>query len=320
MGTNGALDIAIALILLYLILSMIVTVANEQIATALDLRAATLKTALNQLLDDPTLKADFKDHGLIAGLNAAVATEKSSAPFRLLVALCRRIMFFGKSDDAPHVSYLSGKTFALAVLGSLDPTKPITSFDDVQKAIQYMPDSNIRDALLAQLTTANGDIDKLRDNVAAWFDSSMDRVSGVYKRYLKRISFGVGLLLVLIVNADTVKVSKSLWNDAALRAGMVERAGALVSDHANASDTDQDTIQKIKTYETELRPLPLGWSLSTLPSGDTSKVALVVLSKIVGLLLSAFAISLGAPFWFDLLGMFVQIRGTGQKPAKTVST
>ncbi|MEP6674686.1 MAG: hypothetical protein ABJA78_06015 [Ferruginibacter sp.] len=34
----------------------------------------------------------------------------------------------------------------------------------------------------------------------------------------------------------------------------------------------------------------------------------------VGWLLTALAISLGAPFWFDLLNKFVQIRGTGPKP------
>ena len=33
----------------------------------------------------------------------------------------------------------------------------------------------------------------------------------------------------------------------------------------------------------------------------------------LGLLMSAFAISMGAPFWFDLLGRFVNIRGTGKK-------
>jgi len=42
-----------------------------------------------------------------------------------------------------------------------------------------------------------------------------------------------------------------------------------------------------------------------------------VLAKIVGLALTAIAISLGAPFWFDLLSMFMRIRGTGDKPEKT---
>jgi hypothetical protein len=41
-----------------------------------------------------------------------------------------------------------------------------------------------------------------------------------------------------------------------------------------------------------------------------------LLFKIFGLLISAFAVSLGAPFWFDLLSKFVNIRGAGVPPAK----
>jgi hypothetical protein len=120
-----------------------------------------------------------------------------------------------------------------------------------------------------------------------------------------------------VINADTVKVSRALWNDAALRAGMVERAGVLISAQAEASGSDRDAIQKIKNYQAELRPLPLGWSAASIPSRETPQIVFLVVSKIIGLLLTAFAISLGAPFWFDLLGIFVQIRGTGQKPPKT---
>jgi hypothetical protein len=320
MGTNAAIDVAIALILMYLVLSLIVTVANEQIATALDLRAVTLKSALTQLIDHDPLRGEFENHGLIAGVNAAVSVDKSSVVFRLLARLCQMIWRFQKAPDGPHPSYLSGKTFALALLGSLDPTKPVLLYTDIENAIRQMPDCNIRDTLLAQLATANKDIEKLRDNIAAWFDSAMDRVSGVYKRNLKRISFTVGLLLVLAVNADTVRVSTALWNDASLRAGMVEKASALASDKANAGASDHDAIQKIKEFQSELRPIPLGWSYAAIPASLTPSLAWAFISKIVGLLLTAFAISLGAPFWFDLLGMFVHIRGTGDKPEKISST
>jgi hypothetical protein len=37
-------------------------------------------------------------------------------------------------------------------------------------------------------------------------------------------------------------------------------------------------------------------------------------TKILGILLTAIAASLGAPFWFDLLNRFVSIRSTGKAP------
>ena len=33
-------------------------------------------------------------------------------------------------------------------------------------------------------------------------------------------------------------------------------------------------------------------------------------------LAAAAALSLGAPFWFDLLNKFINLRGAGQKPAR----
>ena len=357
---NAAIDVAIALMLMYLILSLIVTVANEQIATALDLRAETLKSALTQLLDDPTLKNDFNSHGLIAGLNAAVSANNASVFYRFITWLLTKLMRFQKSTDNSRISYLSGNTFALAVLGSLDPTKPVPAFADIQKSVELMPPSKVRDALLAQITAANGDLDKLRSNVAGWFDSSMDRVSGIYKRDVKRISFTVGLLLAVIVNGDTFRVSQALWNDSSLRSGIADSASAIITkiattqpDHirpdgaksdngapagaitenakpndnkpvsAEASPIDK-ALDKIKDWQDQLRPFPLGWNTDpiwlNLGASPSFNLAIPFLVKILGLLLTAFAISLGAPFWFDTLGMFVQIRGTGKKPEKTQET
>jgi hypothetical protein len=327
MGTNAALDVAIALILMYLVLSLIVTVVNEAVATAVDLRALNLKGAIEDLIDDPVLKNSFYDHGLIAGINAA--TAGTATPFSRYIAYVYKWLTRADSiSDFGHVSYLSGQTFALAVLGSVDTTKRLPTFDDIRNAVEQLPDTNIRDALLAQLLTANGDLQKLRDNVATWFDGAMDRVSGVYKRHLKQISFVMGLLLVFAANADTVKVAQSLWTDASLRAGMVQTASNLLANQkspanasgsASASDLGgnlNDAIKNVRDAEERLRPLPLGWKLSPLPN-DLGELVWILLGKVLGLVLTAIAISLGAPFWFDLLSMFMRVRGTGEKPKKT---
>jgi hypothetical protein len=36
--------------------------------------------------------------------------------------------------------------------------------------------------------------------------------------------------------------------------------------------------------------------------------------KLLGWIISAIAVTLGAPFWFDLLSMFINIRNAGKKP------
>ena len=39
--------------------------------------------------------------------------------------------------------------------------------------------------------------------------------------------------------------------------------------------------------------------------------------KIFGLLVSILAVSMGAPFWFDTLSKFVNLRGAGTPPGET---
>jgi hypothetical protein len=55
--------------------------------------------------------------------------------------------------------------------------------------------------------------------------------------------------------------------------------------------------------------LPMGWANSPADAG-----AWVI--KLLGLLLTSIAVSLGAPFWFGVLNKIVNIRAAGPSPAE----
>jgi hypothetical protein len=307
---NAVLDIAIGLVLMYLVLSLMGTVLNEYVATLRGLRASTLRTAMESILDNPTLRADFYNHGLIDGLNQATGD---------------------------HASYFSGQTFAMALVGSLDVTKPLPSFADVKTAIENLPDCNIRDAMLSQLTKANGDLDKLRDGFANYFDASMDRVSGIYKRKLKLISFLVGCVIVVVLNADSINVGKALWSDTSLRAQMVDNAKEFLKtnttlttgtadktttapateDPAKFGEKTAQFAKSLDKLDSSIRPLPIGWKLSYFPDWFSWAALWWVITKTIGLVITVLAVSLGAPFWFDMLSNFMNMRGSGAKPQST---
>lgn len=321
MGTNAAIDVAIGLVLMYLILSLVCTVVNEAISTMLSWRASTLSAGIAKLLDDPNVRQAFQNHGLIKAANAA------SGP------------------GGP--SYLSGESFALALIGCLDPTKPIPQFLDVQSAIKALPESSIRGVMLAQMTAAGGSLDKLRQGIASWFDAAMDRVSGVYKRKLKLTAILVGLLIAIAFGADSIQVAESLWKDPTLRAASVQSAqefskqppsantsgtepenrlakctpDARTTSAASANAKQQVDFECFNTYMNALRPLPLGWQM---PGRDATSSwggwMTWIGVKSLGLVLTALALSLGAPFWFDLLGKFVNLRGSGIKPLRADET
>ena len=294
MFQNAVIDIAIGLILMYLVLSLLCTVVNEYIATVLSWRAKDLQASIKDIIDNQDLRTAFYNHGLINTTNDV--------------------------SGGDHASYFDGKTVAMALIGSLDTSKPIPAYADVEQAVKALPDSSIKTSLLATLTEANNDLDKLRTSIAGWFDKSMDRLSGAYKRKTKTLALVVGLIIAGAINADSLRVGITLWNDSSLRAQMVGIADdylkacgdkCLKPDGSNLTDVQQ----QFKNADQTLRPLPIGWPD---PTFDCRKI-LSWLQKIGGLLATGFALSLGAPFWFDLLSKFMKLRGTGDKPAKEKS-
>lgn len=297
MDITAAADVAAGLVLMYLVLSLFCSSINELLASVLGVRSKMLAKALTQLIDNPNLKTAFDDHGLI-GTSRRAAGGATAAP-----------------------SYLSSRNVALALIGALDPSTSVTTIAQAQAAIAAMPiGTNIKDVLDNAVLEAGGDFDKFRDSLAGWFDVSMDRLSGVFKRYMQIISLFVGLAVAVAFNADTLHVGKALWSDRTLSAAFAQSApdlaNKLCADNACAAQpTGADvntTVNNIsaglKSVDQNLHGLPIGWG----QSGATP----FWLWHITGILLTTIALAMGAPFWFDVLQKITNFRMTGDKPAK----
>lgn len=59
-------------------------------------------------------------------------------------------------------------------------------------------------ALIALVDAAGNDVAKARENIEAWYNNSMDRVSGWYKRRSQVFILVIGLFVAIAVNADSV--------------------------------------------------------------------------------------------------------------------
>jgi hypothetical protein len=140
----------------------------------------------------------------------------------------------------------------------------------------------------------------------------MERVSGWYKRYTRLVLFVIGIVLVIAVNADTVNVATFLWRDPQLRAAVANEATSIAKSPDGLTSTNgQEELAKIEQLK-----LPLGWTANasaTDPQGLPGTFP-GWLYKVIGLLLTAVALTFGAPFWFDLLKKFVGIRSSGTEP------
>jgi hypothetical protein len=304
---STVLDWAIGIVFVYLLLAIICTTINEWIAGLAGTRAATLKKGIKQLLDDQktddgTFLEDFYKHPLISGMKLPRKTEVEGS-----------------------LSYLSARTFATSVM-DLATGKEIEgriNFTQLEGGVKKMPAGDVRTALLSLLQNANGDLNEAQRNIENWFDDTMERTSGWYKRHTQWVTILIAAGLTIATNADTVRIGELLWQNNTLRATIVEKAkvraqkcqGATTECAAAQNPNTNDTSKSPETAAAKdelaaLKPL-LGWSGENFSAGWKEW-----LSRLLGWCLSITAISLGAPFWFDMLTKVMSIRNAGQKPEK----
>lgn len=199
---------------------------------------------------------------------------------------------------------------------------------EVKHALAHADQSmkELSGALTPLLEDAAGDADRFRQRVETWFDNSMDRVSGAYKRHTLAWQAAIGLALAVGMNVDALHITRSLWRDRALRQAIVAQAESVARAPSPTGDAAQFTTLRTQV---ESLGLPLGWracddraaattSLETpllwCAGGGWSWIGL--LPMLLGWCLTAAAVSLGAPFWFDTLRRFVSIRSSGKAPSE----
>ena len=91
-----------------------------------------------------------------------------------------------------------------------------------------------------------------RTNVEKWFDATMDRTSGWYKRNVQLVLFIIGLFVVSLLNIDSLRIANTLWREPTIRQALVAQAERF--DQSQAADPSQgnDPAQAIRTLSTSL--------------------------------------------------------------------
>lgn len=286
------LEVGIGLSLVFMLVSLMCTAVREGIESMTKMRARNLERGVRELLHDPDgtkLAATLYDHPMVSGLFRGTYDEARKSKFKL-------------------PSYIPSRNFALALLdiatrgadmdaASASATTPAISLANVRASVAKMANPPVQRVLLSAIDTAQGDLARVQANLENWFDSSMDRVSGWYKRQTQWILVAVGLVAAVGMNVDSVAIANNLYTHPAARDVLVEDA-KVAAQHAQAGT---DTFETSEKELADLR-LPIGWS------GEQSQVG--TLAHIPGWLITTLAATLGAPFWFDVLNRLMVIRST----------
>lgn len=296
MTSNIILDVIIGLIFVYLLLSLICSAIQETIASAAGLRAETLQDGIKNLLDDPNiLDAQEKVRDL--------KTEVYQHPL---------VKNLAKEGNKP--SYIPARNFTIALLDVLkDPNSSNGPLTEARNTISKLPAGQLKNALAGIVDGAGNSVESMTGNIETWFDNSMGRVSGWYKRSAQKLMLLIAFTLAVSFNVDSIELAKTLWKDPALRAQVVTAAQQQVD--AGKSTEEPQTIKDLRS---ELNKVPVGWdkeNWGSLFSGNSNFIL-----KLLGWILTAIAVSLGAPFWFDGLGKVLNIRRAGARPASGGTT
>jgi hypothetical protein len=308
MFNSAILEVVIGIVFIYLLLSILCTALREGIEGFLKTRASYLEYGIRDLLNDDkgtALASMLFNHPLIFGLFPGDYTAaKAPAP-----SLLRRVR------NLP--SYIPSANFAMALmdLAARGPTQAphsgmVTekiSLDDIRQNVGLLQNPAVQRVLMTALDTAAGDINKVKKNLEHWYDSAMDRVSGRYKRSTQLVVFLLGIAIAVGFNVNTITLADFLYRNETARGAIVAQAQVASTDPTFLTSNYKDVKEQISTMK-----LPVGWDQPPVPpSASTFGEAWhAYLVPVIGWLLTAFAITLGAPFWFDILNKIMVIRST----------
>ncbi|NJO40687.1 MAG: hypothetical protein HC769_06040 [Cyanobacteria bacterium CRU_2_1] len=81
-----------------------------------------------------------------------------------------------------------------------------------------------------QTEIIEAELKQFKAEIQKWFDRSMDRTSGVYKRNAKGVAFLIGFFIAWAVNADTFHIASRLATDEEVRSALVTRTEELLGE------------------------------------------------------------------------------------------
>ena len=293
-------------------------------------------------------------------LEKAATLNLNQENLELIITSIRQTM--DQIDFLPIVNYIQeviGTTQGMQALKTLNPPlyKSLSQLKEdiigIANTPQILEEVRTRFAIAAiNLDQEEHKLAAMRINTETWFNESMDRLSGWYKRKSTLLAFIIGLVLATILNVDSIGLAQHLWKEPAVREALVANATEFTNENTTLPTVPIEGNQvgsAVDYFNAQFQDLnlPLGWvyepvameqnqACRFLPFGrnvlwgfkDNSTPnenrCLVISNapvnatewnlKVMGILFSAFAAAQGSPFWFDILKKVVNIRGSGKSP------
>ena len=249
---NNILDTIVSVVLIFALLSILVSILVEWWNAWRRARAKLLRQSIYHLLHDPLnfqYGQLFYNHYLIEGLKNKVMKQPpqyiSSKLFtEVLIDTIANQSLHDQSVIVAAQSEDVGKQYQIT--GAVPDKDVMKRFESQLQALNPSP---LVDTLTSLYQKANGDYEKFTKLLSFWYDEYMDRVSSWYKTK-QRIKFrAFGFVVALALNVDSLHVIKVISLDDNLRNRLVLTAQGVADNYqALADSANQNTSELLKTF------------------------------------------------------------------------
>jgi hypothetical protein len=368
---SSLLETIICLILVFALLSLLVSTIAEILNSYFNERGRQLYSTISRLFDD-NINVNFGQllysHPMITNLRKDI----NSLPQYISDTMFSQVLVEVIGNYARTYAY--DNTVKKIILKD-EITDPFTRF---YNGVLEMKHTGLKLLLLqmAEKSIAISEkesdrIGYLEKQVQQWYNSQMDRSSGWFKTNLRKRLIWIAFFVTIALNVDSITLFITVYKNPVLRDQLNTVADKIADNYAQQNkDTSLAALQRtliinntaktindtgitnnaltklqlldsiaglkdslrtlnLKAAQTELNiinglGLPIGWhheikplSLSLYNKNGKPAIRTLIINIILylaGIAITTFSISSGAPFWFDLLLKFVNIRRAGKKP------
>ncbi len=336
------LDVFIGLVFIYFLYSLFVSIIAELFSTWMGMRARILRQGIDNFLNDKEPHKESNRKGFISWMHDLFLVEHVKFRYTSAGQFYNEptIKYLAKVGENKRYSikntkpaYIEKSHFVSAIVSMLQRRSiGVNEWDKVKFAIENNT-LNLEKETLQMfqdwMTQSNDSYNKFKAHIGNSYEEVNDRLVGWYKRKISVLLFVFGLVLSFIMNVDTFELVNTLANNPDKRMALVDKAIAASESETFNVTTLVDSIALDSAYHNTKKSiddisnlLGSGWQHTALKEkkGFMAKASFLwsetnpLRQKFWGFIITAFALSMGAKFWFDLLKRLVSLRGSGEKP------
>lgn len=301
MTESGYIELGISFLFILLLLSVATSAINEIIVYLLKLRGKFLFDGIATLLGNSASGKALLEKIYAHPQVKALYNTKGRLPVHIPASVFSVVLNDVVSASSPQAESTGAES------------NPLDAF---KNAVAAMPAGDTK-TVLQNMAQFSENSDQLLENISKWFDQYMLSVSIWYKQRIQRMLFFIGLGVAIFSNTDTFSLLEELQHDNLLSAQISKAADEFISAHdslADHPDSLESMITQVDQTFTRLDvfDLPIGWekpdSAVHHSLGDFLKDNDIGWTTPFGWLATALLLSMGSPFWFQLLKKLVNFR------------